>query len=162
MPMTLYFAVCQFSSPDIVFSELPKMLPKGFITSVLVNTLITGIFGIITFKTSVHIMRQILVTEIKAKIKWQSFKQVKNETIHLTTEDDTLALSQCSWNNGICSIIQSMTSLLQQLPIWIQDFVNIITTTEISILNVRLSCNKFCIQTRLLREMLKISHICLS
>jgi hypothetical protein len=27
MPMTLYFAICHFSSPDIVFLELPRMLP---------------------------------------------------------------------------------------------------------------------------------------
>jgi hypothetical protein len=53
MPMTLYFAICQFSCLDFVFSELPRMPTKGFITYVLVNTLITGIFGIITFLTCI-------------------------------------------------------------------------------------------------------------
>jgi hypothetical protein len=51
MPMTLYFAICHFSTPDIVFLELPRMPPKEFITSILVNFIITGIFGIITIKT---------------------------------------------------------------------------------------------------------------
>jgi hypothetical protein len=135
------------------------MPPKGFITSVLANTPITGIFGIITFKTCVCIMRRILVAELKAKIRWQSFKHVKNETLHLSTEEDTLALSQCSWHNEMCRIIQSIVSILQKLPIWIQDFVSIKLTTEISISNARLSCNKFCIRARLLREMLKVPYI---
>jgi hypothetical protein len=37
MPMTLYFAVCHFSSADIVFSELPRMPPKRYISSILVG-----------------------------------------------------------------------------------------------------------------------------
>ncbi len=39
-------------------------------------------------------------------------------------------LSQCSWNDGMHSVIQSMTSILQQSPIWIQFFVSIIAITE--------------------------------
>ncbi len=35
MPMTIYFAICQFSCPDIVFCELPQMPPKGIITHTL-------------------------------------------------------------------------------------------------------------------------------
>jgi hypothetical protein len=54
MPMTLYFAVCHFSTPDIVFSDLPRMPPKGIITSILVKFNITGIFGIITVQTCYH------------------------------------------------------------------------------------------------------------
>jgi hypothetical protein len=82
------------------------------------------------------IIKQILVTEIKAEIQWQTFKRVENEMPHLPTEDDMLALSQRSWNNGMRSIIQSMSSILQQLPIWIPDFVSIIATTEIPISKV--------------------------
>jgi hypothetical protein len=37
MPMTLYFAICNFSCPDIFFSTLPKMLPKGVITAFIVS-----------------------------------------------------------------------------------------------------------------------------
>jgi hypothetical protein len=51
MLMTLYFAVCHFSSPDIVFLELPRMPPKGCITSILVKLMIAGKFGIVTPQT---------------------------------------------------------------------------------------------------------------
>jgi hypothetical protein len=66
MPMTIYFAICQFSCPDIVFCELPRMPPKGIITHVLLSTLITGIFGIITLRTCVSLTKQKLVAEIRA------------------------------------------------------------------------------------------------
>ncbi len=48
MPMMVYFAICNFSTPDIVCWDLPRMPPKRFITSILVNFIIFGIFGIIT------------------------------------------------------------------------------------------------------------------
>jgi hypothetical protein len=66
MLMTLNFAICHFSSPDIVFLELPRMPPKGFITSILANFFITGIFGIITIQTSHRMWKQLYVAEIKA------------------------------------------------------------------------------------------------
>jgi hypothetical protein len=37
MPMTLHFEVLHFSSLNILFLELPRMPPKGFINSILVN-----------------------------------------------------------------------------------------------------------------------------
>jgi hypothetical protein len=48
MTMTIYFAICHFSCPDIVFHELPRMPPKGVITHALLSILITWIFGVIT------------------------------------------------------------------------------------------------------------------
>ncbi len=68
MPMTLFFAVCHFLSPDIVFLELPRMPPKGYITSILVKLMITRIFGIVTLQTCSRMWKQICVTEIKALI----------------------------------------------------------------------------------------------
>jgi hypothetical protein len=47
MSMMLYFAICHFSCPDIVFSDLPRISPKGFIMSIIVKTLITLIFSVI-------------------------------------------------------------------------------------------------------------------
>ena len=35
MPMTLYFAICEFSCPETVFSKLPWRPPDGFITSMI-------------------------------------------------------------------------------------------------------------------------------
>jgi hypothetical protein len=69
MPMTIYFAICHFSCPDITFLELPRIPPNSFITCVLVNAIIAGIFGIMTCQTCILIMKQGLVAEIKEKIR---------------------------------------------------------------------------------------------
>ncbi len=66
MPMTLYFAICQFSAPDTVFLTLPRMPPKGIITSILVKFIITGIFGIITARSCYCMWRRLCVAEIQA------------------------------------------------------------------------------------------------
>jgi hypothetical protein len=47
MSMMLYCVICHFSCPDIVFSDLPRILPKGFITSIIARMLITMIFSVI-------------------------------------------------------------------------------------------------------------------
>jgi hypothetical protein len=47
MAMTLYFAILEFSCPDIVFLSLPQCPPDGFITSFAVSILISTIFTII-------------------------------------------------------------------------------------------------------------------
>jgi hypothetical protein len=64
--MTLFFVVCHFLTPDIVFSDLPRMPPKGIITSILVKFIITGIFGIITTQTCYRMLNQLCVAEIQA------------------------------------------------------------------------------------------------
>ena len=51
MPMTLNFAIHEFSCPEIVFLSLPRRPPDGFITSFMVSLLITTIFTIITTRT---------------------------------------------------------------------------------------------------------------
>jgi uncharacterized membrane protein len=55
MPMTLYFAICNFSCPDIVFSALPKMPPTGVITAFIVRAIITMFFGRIVLRTSIRL-----------------------------------------------------------------------------------------------------------
>jgi hypothetical protein len=83
MPMMIYFASCHFSCPDIIFLELPRIPPNGFITCVLVNAIIAGIFGIINFQTCIRIMKQGLVAEIKEKIRQQTVRLTKVEQMHL-------------------------------------------------------------------------------
>ncbi len=68
MPMTLYFTVCHFSSPNIVFLELPRMPPKGYISSILVKLIITGTCGIVTLQTCSRMWEQICVADMKAFI----------------------------------------------------------------------------------------------
>jgi hypothetical protein len=118
MPMTIYFAICHFSCPDIIFLELPRTLSNGFITSLLVNAIIVGIFGIITCQTCIRITKQILVAEIKAMIRRKTNRliQTKSDSSYLPTNGDKLALDQFSWNDGMRSIIQSMASALKCLP----------------------------------------------
>jgi hypothetical protein len=141
--MTIYFALCHFSCPDITFLELPRILPNGFITCVLFNAIIAGIFGIIACQTCICIMKQGLVAEIKEKIRQQKVRLIEFEQ-NASTNDDMLALAQYSWNDGMHNIIKSMASILQQSPSWAWDFVTIMTTTEISISNARHSCAKLC------------------
>ena len=84
-PMTIYFAICQFSCPDIVFSELPRIPPKGIITHVLLSTLITWIFGIITLRTCVSLTKQTLVAKICA-IRWTN-RLIQPDASRLPTND---------------------------------------------------------------------------
>jgi hypothetical protein len=56
MPMTLYFAICIFLCPDIVFLDLPRIPPKGFITSFIVSALIMMFFGRIVIQTFIQLM----------------------------------------------------------------------------------------------------------
>jgi hypothetical protein len=69
MPMMLYFAVCHFLTPDIVFWALPRMPPKGFITSTLVKFIIIEIFEIITTQSCYHMWKQLCVAEIQGLVR---------------------------------------------------------------------------------------------
>jgi hypothetical protein len=66
MPMTLHFAICKFSCPEIVFSKLPQGPSDGLITSFLAMTLISTIFTVITFHACsclwIHWLKQINIT----------------------------------------------------------------------------------------------------
>ncbi len=68
MPMTLYFAINEFSCPEIVFSKLPWRPPNGFITSILAMALIFSIFSVITICTCSRLnfmrLRQIKITRM--------------------------------------------------------------------------------------------------
>jgi hypothetical protein len=71
MPMTLYFAICNFSCPDIVFSVLPRMPPKGVITAFMVRAIITMIFGRIVLQTSIR-----LASLCVRQMKFPSWKDI--------------------------------------------------------------------------------------
>jgi hypothetical protein len=67
MPMTLHFAILEFSCPDIVFLSLPRCPPDGLITSSLVLILISSIITInmtcICIQLSLQQMKCIQVTQ---------------------------------------------------------------------------------------------------
>jgi hypothetical protein len=48
MQMTIYFAICHFSCPDLVFKTLPRRPPDGFITDELAMSINSVIFGLLT------------------------------------------------------------------------------------------------------------------
>jgi hypothetical protein len=50
MQMTLYFLICHFSCPEIVFKMLPHQPPDGFITEGLTVSIIMAIYSIIIFQ----------------------------------------------------------------------------------------------------------------
>ena len=66
--MTLYFAINEFSCPEIVFSKLPWPSPNGLITSILAMALIFSIFSVIAIRTcsclSFMRLRQIKITRM--------------------------------------------------------------------------------------------------
>jgi hypothetical protein len=130
MPMTIYFAICQFSCPDIVFSDLPWMPPKGIITHILLSTLITGIFGIITLCTCFSLTKQKFVAEIRA-IRWTD-KLIRSNASPLPIHD-VLPIPDRSWNDSMRSCIESMASVLRWSLFWGVDFVRFLATGELTL-----------------------------
>ncbi len=106
MPMTVYFAICHFSCPDIIFLELPRIPPNSFITCVLVNAIIAArIFGV-TCQTCICIMKQGLVAEINKKIRQQTIRLTKVQQ-NASITDNILVLAKSSWNDGMRNTIKS-------------------------------------------------------
>ncbi len=73
MPMTLYFAICKYLCPEIVFSSLPRQPPDGIFTAFIISVFIGFIFGAMTirtcFKLSFYSLWNYLVAEIKATVR---------------------------------------------------------------------------------------------
>ncbi len=151
MPITLYFTIHHFSSPEFVFSELHWIPPKVIITSILVRIIITGIFGIITIQTYWHIMKKVCVDRIKSLIRRQTVKPIEadltiNTSYHNYMDDHAF----CSWIIGLCDAIQSMASQLHALPTWIPTqmptWSNVVSfntfIAKFLHLNARFSCGK--------------------
>jgi hypothetical protein len=56
MKMTLYFAICHFFCPDLVFKTIPCPLPDGFITEGFTISIILVIFEIITLRAWIRLI----------------------------------------------------------------------------------------------------------
>jgi hypothetical protein len=159
MPMTLFFAVCHFSSPDIVFLELPRMPPKGYITSILVNLMITEIFGIVTLQTCSCMWKQICVTEIKALIQWQTDRPIEaglNITLNFCSGDGCYH-DGYPWNKGLCDVIHSIVFTIHDCLSfkrwWYISLVDFLTKKNFSYLNLnaRSLCTKIYTRISLVR-----------
>jgi hypothetical protein len=178
MPMTLYFAICKYSCPEIVFSLLLKQPPDGIITVFIISALIGSIFSIMMIQTCINIsiysVQEFLVAEIKATV-WHIGRPIALATRdnHMNALDANV--DQYPWHYGFQCIIESMTSMLRQSPTTIPSLSRTVmcwlhffcVAVRILITNLILSC-KIMIQrisffgkqllresVRLLREFLK-------
>ena len=79
MPMTLHFAIIEFSCPELVFLSLPRRPPDGFITSFLVSILITTIFTIITTRTCLSLSHQ-RIKRLTRSALMEQFRKILRET----------------------------------------------------------------------------------
>jgi len=57
MQMTLYFAICHFLCPDLVFKALPRRPPDGFITDGLALVTISLIFGLLVSRAWIRMLQ---------------------------------------------------------------------------------------------------------
>jgi hypothetical protein len=55
MPITLYFAICNFSCPEIVFLSLPRQPPDGIMTAFIIFVFIGSIFSVMAIQTCFNI-----------------------------------------------------------------------------------------------------------
>jgi len=106
------------------------MPPKGIITHVLLSTLITGIFGIITLRTCVSLTKQKLVAEICA-VRWTD-RLIWSEDSHLPT-NDVMPIPHLSWNDGMHNNIKSMASILRQSLNWEIHFARSLAAGELTL-----------------------------
>jgi hypothetical protein len=57
MQLTLDFAICHFSCPDLVFKTLPRQPPDGFIMDGFAMSIISVIFGLLTLQAWVWLLQ---------------------------------------------------------------------------------------------------------
>ncbi len=122
MPMMLYFVVCHFSTPDIVFLALPRMPPKGFITSTLLKFIIIGIFGIITTQSCYRMWKHLCVAEIQGLVQRFTDKPIQ-DSLEITQNiigcdndvDQFNHVPHRSCHMGLRDVIQSTEFIFQSI-----------------------------------------------
>ena len=102
--MTLFFAICEFSCPETVFTKLPRRPPDGFITLTFAMALIFSIFSVITICTCA----------------WLCFTQLRQINITCTILRETLfrpylVLRELSQKITLRDTRQMMCSILREL-----------------------------------------------
>ncbi len=72
IPMTIHFAICNFSCPEIVFASLLRQPPDGIIMAFIILVFIGSIFSVMAIQTcfniSIYSLRKFLVAEIKVAL----------------------------------------------------------------------------------------------
>jgi hypothetical protein len=115
MPMTLYFAICEYSCPEIVFASLPRRPPDGMLTAFIISSFIGIIFTVMPvrscFKLSSYSLRNFLVAEIKAAVRYTDRPIYSG-----TTQNHTIMADNNLWHDGFRGFISSIVFLLLRLP----------------------------------------------
>jgi hypothetical protein len=119
MPMTLHFAIIEFSCPEIVFVSLPRCPPDGFITSFLVSILITTIFTIITTRTCLSLSHQ-RIKRLTRSALMERFHKILRETptrIHRVLREtlrrlDLILRELFCWTPQILTLSANCTQLV--------------------------------------------------
>jgi hypothetical protein len=117
MPITLHFAICNFSCPENVFSSLPRQPPDRIITAFITFVFIGSIFSLMAIQTcfniSIYSLQKFLVAEIKTALRHTNrpieFPTANNHTCKM---DATGYL----WHDGVQSLIKSLVLALCQSP----------------------------------------------
>jgi hypothetical protein len=113
--MTLYFAICKYSCPEIVFGFLPRRPPDRMFTSFIISSFIGFIFAAMTIRTcfrlSCYSLRNFLVAEIKAAVRHTN-KPIDSGI----TKNHTIKVDGNLWHDGFRSFISSVVLVLFQLP----------------------------------------------
>ncbi len=100
--MTLYFAICEYSCPEIVFSLLPKWPPDGLITAFIISMLIG-------FNISIYLVWKFLVDEIKVA-DWHTDIPLEPLTLHNHT--NLIDAKTYRWHYGFRHVIDLITAML--------------------------------------------------
>jgi hypothetical protein len=145
MPITLHFAICNFSCPEIVFSSLPRRPPDGIIMAFIILVFIGSIFSVMAkgtcFNITVHSLQIFLVAEIKATLRHTNrpieFRTANNHTCKMDT-------TKYLWHNGFQSLIKSIALALHLSPTTIPTAIPRLTWP------IMFQVQVFCLTTRIL------------
>ncbi len=117
MPITLHFAICGFSCPEIVFSSLPRWPPDGINTAFIILVFIRSTSSVMAIRTcfniSIYSLWNFLVAEIKAALRHTNrpieFPTANNHTCKVDAPGYL-------WHDGFWSLMKSLALALCWSP----------------------------------------------
>ena len=119
MQMTIYFAICHFSCPDLVFKACPRQPPDGFIMNGLAMMIISVIFGLLTLRAWVPMLQfsnrwfiqQLILRELHIyHMKHQWLDWYKQAETSLTNK-------KCPWQQVMGNLLRQPQISLWLIPL---------------------------------------------
>jgi len=122
MQMTLYFAICHFLCPDLVFKALPHRPPDGFIMDGLAMITISVIFGLLTLQAWVRMLQfskrrfiqQLILRELH-------IYPTKHQRLDWSKQADTSLIRLAAYTTSDSLGDESMLSLDKDSSFWVCD-----------------------------------------